>query len=188
MKSLILFITLALFSVSALAFADTIVIPEGLSDAQIAEIKAQATRLVADNLASPSVTAVLEDPDVVLKYAQVGEAVAKGIGAAAKEMGVAANEFMGTSAGLLTVVLIVYHFIGAQLISLVVAGSMVPIVIWIYMRYLRWVRTEEVTIDESGKVTRIMYKTIDEEQAHALVWPSLGFLITIIVLLIIALP
>lgn len=89
--------------------------------------KAEVIKMVADKAASKdsSVPAALTE-DKVEKWVKIGSNIGQGLAGAAKEVGVAVNDFSQTPVGQLTMLLIVWHMIGAQLIH--VLGG---ILIWI---------------------------------------------------------
>lgn len=59
------------------------------------------------------------DVEKVNQYAEVAKAVAQAIGVAAKELGVAVNEFIKTPAGIFTAAIIAWKFVGAILMNYV---------------------------------------------------------------------
>jgi hypothetical protein len=90
--------------------------------------KAEVIKMVADKAASKdaSVPAALTE-DKVEKWVKIGSNIGQGLAGAAKEVGVAVNDFSQTPVGQLTMLLIVWHMIGAQLIH-VFGGIMIWIV------------------------------------------------------------
>jgi hypothetical protein len=109
--------------VSAVAFAgQTAIDTSGLSDAQVAELKAHAAKVVADTAKVPDV----KDAGAMVtlaatwgtQAAAAAEGFAKAINIAAKELGVTVNDFLGTDAGKLTAVLIIWKVAGASIAHL----------------------------------------------------------------------
>lgn len=90
--------------------------------------KAEVIKMVADKAASKdaSVPVALTE-DRVEKWVKIGSNIGQGLAGAAKEVGVAVNDFSQTPVGQLTMLLIVWHMIGAQLIH-VFGGIMIWIV------------------------------------------------------------
>lgn len=95
----------------------------GLSDAQIAEIRAIAAKAASENEKAKTVQ---PDPSKYLSAAagwgkQAGEA-AEGFGRAftiaAKELGITANEFLASPAGKLTAGLIIWKVMGASIVKI----------------------------------------------------------------------
>ena len=90
--------------------------------------KAEVIKMVADKASSKdsSVPVALAE-DRVEKWVKIGSNIGQGLAGAAKEVGVAVNDFSQTPVGQLTMLLIVWHMIGAQLIH-VFGGIMIWIV------------------------------------------------------------
>lgn len=90
--------------------------------------KAEVIKIVADKASSKdaSVPVALTE-DRVEKWVKIGSNIGQGLAGAAKEVGVAVNDFSQTPVGQLTMLLIVWHMIGAQLIH-VFGGIMIWIV------------------------------------------------------------
>ena len=65
-------------------------------------------------------------PEKLDQFAQTGANIGKGLAAAAKEIGVAVNEFVETPVGILTVGLIVWHVIGDD-----IKGILGGILVWV---------------------------------------------------------
>lgn len=180
---------LVMFAATAFAEVST----RGLTDEQRAQLEVQAAQFKAENVKAGGAEVVEKiaevNPDNLQKYADVGEAIAKSLGAAAKEMGVAVNEFMQSPAGLLTVVLIVYHFIGAELLSFLFAGCfLIPLVTILWWKYIKNVRTKELTRNEKGKLERVTFEHFSDDHMYAIVWPTVLFILLLFALVVIALP
>ena len=106
--------------------------------------KAEITKMVADkSAAKSSVTGVLTDVKKVDEWVGVGERIGKMMGGAAKEVGVAVNEFIQTPVGKMTMAIVVWKTIGGPLVHLV-GGFIVLFLGFIVMTaiYKRLVRTE----------------------------------------------
>lgn len=111
--------------VSSLSFASTTVIDtSGLTDAQVAELKA----IAAANIAK-TVKASTENHDVGTtlgiaatwgtQAAAAAEGFAKAIGIAAKELNVSVNEFLQTDAGKLAAIVIIWKIAGVGLLKII---------------------------------------------------------------------
>lgn len=89
-----------------------------LSDSQKAAILADVAKQVEANKA-PTLPTSVEDVDKQIekvdKWVDYGTKIGKGLGGAAKEVGVAANEFAKTPVGILTSVVIAWHFMGSAI-------------------------------------------------------------------------
>jgi hypothetical protein len=116
---------------SVSAFAGSVnVDTSGLSDAQVAELKAHAAAVVAQaaKQADPSavVAQATKDPSALMtvaatwgtQAAAAAEGFAKAIGIAAKELGVTVNDFLHTDAGKLAVAIILWKMAGAAVLKL----------------------------------------------------------------------
>jgi len=107
----------------------------GLSETEKASIVAQAEKLRVAKKAGPLVT-----PDGVKAWASVGKEIGQGLAAAAKELGVAANELLNTPIGYLTAGLLVWVYAGQDLVGIVFGSvwliAFVPIWLWMYRRFM----------------------------------------------------
>lgn len=93
-----------------------------LSEAQKAEIIKQIANQAADK---PSVTAPSEEK--VEKWVKIGSQVGQGLAGAAKEVGIAVNDFAKTPVGQLTMMLIVWHMVGGVMVH-IFGGIMIWVV------------------------------------------------------------
>ncbi len=136
-------------SVGAFA-AQTSIDTSGLSEAQVAELKAHAASVVAQaaKQADPSaiVSQATKDPSALMtvaatwgnQAAAAAEGFAKALGIAAKELGVTVNDFLHTDAGKLVAFGILWKVFGAAIVKIlygvffVIAGLSVARMI--YMR------------------------------------------------------
>lgn len=91
-----------------------------------AEQQAQIVQSIA--AAQSKDTAVV---DTVDKWVNVGERIGKMVGGAAREVGVAANEFVKTDVGRMTAALIIWNYLGSDLVHIFVhvGGGMMFIVL-----------------------------------------------------------
>ena len=113
-----------LMCVSLGAFAQTYtkVETKGLTDAQIADVKAYAAAKAASAAAEAS--GIISDPSATMTLAatwgtQAAEAAkgfASALSVAAKELGVTINDFLHTDAGRLTAALIIWKVAGAAIV------------------------------------------------------------------------
>jgi len=113
-------------SVSAFA-ASTTVDTSGLTEAQIAEIKAIAAKKVAETAAQAAKPAADVTPEKVTagvtlaatwgtQAAAAAEGFAKALGIAAKELNITINDFLKSPAGMLTAGLIIWKMAGAAIL------------------------------------------------------------------------
>ena len=121
MKYIFAFIaSLFLISSPALTFAtETVLNTQGsLSDEQKTALAAEAAKMVADNAAKTNIPAP-SPAEHVKQWVDIGAEIGSGLASTAKELGIAANEFVNTPVGKLTAGIIVWHFLGSSLIHLV---------------------------------------------------------------------
>lgn len=109
--------------VSAVAFAgQTAIDTSGLTDAQVAELKAHAAKVVAEAAKGPDIKDAGSMVTLAATWgsqaAIAAEGFAKAINIAAKELGVTVNDFLGTDAGKLTAILIIWKVAGASIAHL----------------------------------------------------------------------
>ena len=89
--------------------------------------KVDLLKLVVEKSAASKVskTNVSEDnSEKVERWVKIGSNIGQGLAGAAKELGVAVNDFSTTTVGQLTIVLIVWHMLGATLVH-ILGGIMV---------------------------------------------------------------
>jgi len=123
-------------TLSSVAYAgQTSIDTSGLTEAQIAELKAHAAKVVADTARGVEMPAQPEKVGAMVtlaatwgqQAAAAAEGFARALSIAAKELGVTVNDFLHTDAGKLTAVLIIWKVAGASITSLIY-GSMFAIV------------------------------------------------------------
>lgn len=130
---------------------------DNLSETQKAEILKSVTEQVAAKTAEPVATKVESASKtaavVTNQWLDIGERIGKGFAGAAKELGVAANDFVKTPVGIMTASLIVWHFAGSMLVH-IFAGIMIFIggggLLWYYVKSCR--KIERVYDDEKKDV------------------------------------
>lgn len=94
----------------------------GLTDAQVAQLKAQAAKVVADN--ANKVTEPAAQVSTIMQFAstwgtqaaQAAEGFAKALGIAAKELNITINDFLKSDAGKLTAAVIIWKIAGPAFI------------------------------------------------------------------------
>ena len=96
--------------------------------------KAEVIKMVADKASQKDVLPTMTE-DKVEKWVKIGSNIGQGLAGAAKEVGVAVNDFATTPVGQLTMLLIVWHMIGAQLIH-VLGGILIWVVGIIIIRHM----------------------------------------------------
>lgn len=133
-----LLIAFLFFFVMSAAYAQ--VDTSGLSKQQQAELTIQAEKMKEDGKSSViKVTNPAGTVEVVSKWAEAGKSLAVGLGAGAREIGVAVNDFADTRVGKITTYIIIWKLMGKELMGLVMGLFIILIVIpviWKSFRYL----------------------------------------------------
>lgn len=190
MKLLINILLLSMVLFAGTATADVSV--NGLTETQIAELRAVVAQNRVDNLTNTnSVIEVVGDlqPEDVERYAQIGTIVASTIKDTASGLGIAVDEFVNTSTGTLVMFLIVYHFFGAELITFIVGFFfLIPATLWLGSRFLRGVRVKGYVTDDKGKQSPIFKERYTEEETYAIIWIYVISIVAIIIQVLIYMP
>ena len=137
------FIAIALLAISSVSFAAS---SSGLTSSSVSSAgfdklteaeKAEILKQVADKAATKDFLGNSREPadEKVEKWVRIGTNIGQGLAGAAKEVGIAVNDFSKTPVGQLTMVLIVWHMIGAQMIH-VLGGILIWIIGFIAIRYV----------------------------------------------------
>ena len=120
-----------------------------LSEAQKAKIVQDVQQTVQQD---PNTTAEKVD-----QWVKIGTDIGQGLAGAAKELGVQANQFATTPVGKMTAFLIVYHFMGSDVLHMVfhIIGGMLIWVIGFSAVYNLMRQTQRTTYEysDNGKVT-----------------------------------
>lgn len=134
--AIMLCVSLSAFAASASGLSSSSVDSAGFSKLSETE-KAEILKQVADKASTKNVFGGSTAPadEKVEKWVRIGSNIGQGLAGAAKEVGVAVNDFAKTPVGQLTMVLIVWHMIGAQLIHLF-GGIMIWIIGFVMIRYV----------------------------------------------------
>jgi len=118
-----IFVGMALLCAATVYAGQTAVDTSGLTDAQIAEIKAIAAKKVSDVANKADMP---KDPSAMFalastwgpQMAQAAEGFAKALGIAARELNITVNQFLDSPAGKLTAALIIWKVAGAAFLKL----------------------------------------------------------------------
>ena len=142
MNRLLTILFLTLFALPAFA-CDFSGVPN-LTAVQRASLEAdckasqKANTTIPDSVADQLNASV--SPEALSGYGKVAKEFAEAIGIAAKELGVAANDFLNTPAGKLTAVIIVWRVMGDDVYAIaaypfrLLIGTALLILIWTYVR------------------------------------------------------
>lgn len=175
------FFILAIMLFSFSAFAGTpqpTVDLRGLTEHQIAVLSSQA-----ESMKSSSADKIVGSVD---KYVDVGERIGKMMGGAAKEVGIAVNDFVKTPVGLMTAGLIVWHYMGGMLVHVIMGMIMFAVTFGLLFWYSRRLCATTITRDIAGgrnwlgqyPVITIERSAIDDDAFGVLLF---GYFISIVI-------
>jgi len=127
---------------------------DGLTEEQKAELALQAAKMKTQNN-TPAPGGILSEelsPEKLNEWVDLGKNIGMAVAATAKELGVAADEFLQSTTGKITVVLIVWKVMGEDIIG-VVGGSiawlvLANIVLWSF----RYFHMTKRVVNKEGKV------------------------------------
>lgn len=118
MKTLLLTAVLALSSMSALA--QTTINTRDLSEEQIAQLALQAAQMKNGTGTGGTSETIRREAEA---WGELGANMGRAAVGAAKELGVAANDFIQTPAGKITMGVVIWKLIGEDILSVLVGGS-----------------------------------------------------------------
>jgi len=156
-----------------------------LTEAQKAEMLKQIADKVEANKSAPPDTKVVEK---TAQWVDLGERIGKMLGGAAREVGIAVNEFVKTPVGMLTAALIVWHFMGGVIVH-VVGGIAIMVVgmsiLWYILRRSRHIETKydpekKDIFGRSVKLTEIRHSLSDDDKAMALLWTAAVAIVSLV--------
>jgi hypothetical protein len=148
MKRLIMIVMLMFATIS---YAD--MTAETLNSAGFKDLndiqKAEVLKVVADKVTAQKASEVsasdLNNPAKLNEWVNLGKNIGLAFGGAAHELGIAANDFVRTPVGLITMGLIVWHFMGSMLLHFF--GSLM--VMMVGFGFLNWHYRTQVKTDET---------------------------------------
>lgn len=127
----------AVLSVAAVFASAQTIDTSRLTKEQVAQLQAQA----AEMQSNPGQTAVIVRQEAEA-WADLGGKVGMAMVSAAKEVGMAANEFASTELGTVVTAIVVYKIIGTEIMSLfggfVILLVGVPVSLWVLMKKSTW--------------------------------------------------
>lgn len=134
----------------------------GLTDAQVAELKAHAAKVVAEAAkkadGSDIVAKATENPGAAMtlaatwgqQAAAAAEGFAKALGIAAKELNVTINDFLKSDAGKLTAAVIIWKVAGASILKMLYGTLFLTVgLTMVRVLYLRLFTAEYVKVEYS---------------------------------------
>lgn len=196
LKSLLLILVLAFIAMPAFAQVTSTVNPcEDLAEATRGKSQMEVSTILeacrkTTEVAPAVVEAVskVEVPDVaeVSEWASASKGFAEALGIAAKELGIAVNDFLNSPAGILLALILLYNFAGGALLGL----PFTMFTLWLFTRVLTFLRTDKVEFENVPvfwgaftirRKTRITCQTLRENEGITLVLTGIGLLILNIV-------
>ena len=134
------------------------------------EVEQKATAKIQASTAR--LTAKLEPGDIG-EWVDIGERIGKMLGGAAREVGVAVNDFVDTPVGKMTMVLIVWNYMGSMIVhvfgGLLVMVLGLSIILYMYKRSTQDVvhyDSEKTDIFGRARLSRIVRRQHDEEPGY----------------------
>lgn len=157
-----LFHTIVFMLIALLSSANVFAAPATSDDASIsAKLTEQVTALTAEQ--KKELLASLDDKNMSVGkgVATFGVELGKGLGSAAKEIGLAANEFANSRVGMVATFVIVWHFFGRSVMWFI----FICIILTMFTRNLRRFLGE---YDEKGKFLRYSTKNVSTDMGFTL--------------------
>lgn len=134
-RAIVAALTVAAFnlSISSAVMAQSTVYTDGLTESQRAQVELEVAKMKEAPKDTVNVSeGVRKEAE---EWGQLGSNMGKAIVSAAKEIGVAANEFAQTPLGKITVAVIVFKLIGVQLLHICI-GTLILLFGWVSTFYL----------------------------------------------------
>lgn len=150
----------------------------GLPEAKVKELEL-ACQTALDEVKGVVVPGVtnLADPGKLSEWGVVAQEWAKALGIAARELGIAADEFLGTTAGKLTAAVIIYQVAGEDIMGIVLGVPLLIVVLVVGSKLAHKCLVEEVVFSETEKnwrgkplIKKVVLKNISECGEFWLVW------------------
>lgn len=149
-----------------------------LSETQKAEMMMQVAKMK-----EAAKTAVVPNIEKVREYSELVTAIGGGVKETAKELGIAANDFVKTPVGMLTAGLIAWNYIGRTILGVVVGGVWFLVMIpgWVYF-YRRLVLIKSIEYytkgaRDDGKRKEVIFTDKYDEKisdgVHFTLWATL---------------
>lgn len=112
---------------------------------QKAEVIKQISVLSNNNVKDQLIPGKSITTDDLDKWANFGEKIGKGLGAAAKQLNIAVNEFADTTVGKIAIALIVWNFFGEAVVMIFVGLSVWIIGFTVIYKIQKLMRNENIT-------------------------------------------
>ena len=177
----VLIVMTSMFALPAFAECDISNV-SGMSDVAKQELKVacQQALLKAEQVAQNPLSGVdVSNPEKLSQWGLVAQEWAKALGIAAKELGIAVDEFLGTGAGKLTAAIIIWQVAGETILGFVVGVPLLVVVLFLGIRTARRAKIKRIIYSEEEKnwrgrplVKEIIYWDEDET---AMYWVAYAF-------------
>lgn len=139
-KSMVKFVSfsIVILSLSTIANAAQVSL-DGLSDQQMADMRAIIAQKAAENVGQNSGTKIADmKPEKMAEWGQqlsnASEGIAHAIGIAAREVGSSVNDFLLTPAGKITLAVILWKVFGTVLMHLLISILIITVAITVHIR------------------------------------------------------
>ena len=164
MSKFIAILMLCMFT-SVVAAEEVVIRVDGeLTDQQKAELQ-----LAAAKAASTPGEVNVAKVETVKEWVNIGTAIGSGLAASAKELGVAVNDFATSPVGIFTMVLIAWHYVGGELVSIVFGfvwlAFTVPVWVWMFRRQFSNINVTKYEKDKGPNGARYV-KTSSPSDSH----------------------
>ena len=146
MKRLIIAASL-LFSAASMAQTTIDIDTHGLTNEQKAELVKQVEQMKS---AANAIDANIPTVAQIDQWANVGEHIGKMMGGAAKEVGVAVNDFVKTPVGVMTAGLIIWSYMGSMIVHVVSGWAMLIIMFGILTYIVKINKHYDITYDKAA--------------------------------------
>lgn len=141
----------------------------GLTEEQKAELALQAARMKTQNDAPGGILSEDLSPEKLNEWVDLGKNIGMAVAATAKELGVAADEFLQSTTGKITVVLIVWKVMGEDILG-VVGGTiawivLVNIVLWSF----RYFHMKKKVVNKKGGTVEYVkrYEFVEDDKGKS---------------------
>ena len=147
--------------------AQGVIDERGLTEEQKHQLALQAEQMKKQN-ESGAIDPSAIDPQKLNEWVDLGENIGVAVAATAKELGVAADEFLNTRTGQITVVLIVWKVMGEDIVG-IIGGTMawIAITMLIVWSFKYFFMSKKVVNKESGEVTYVRRYEFHSSDARA---------------------
>jgi hypothetical protein len=190
MKSFRIFIGVVLMALSSMAFAlNSNSVGQAGFDRLSESQKADIIKQVADQASGTSAQGKIPTPEKVGQWLDLGPKIGQMIGGAAREVGLAVNDFVKTPVGQLTMVLIVWHFIGSSIIHILGAFVVLIVGTWAVRRYFSVERrieydTDKVDIFKRSRIASINYESVSSEMFFSKIVAQAAIIAAFVIILL----